>query len=170
MALRWLGAILVIVGSGGIGLSMAMHYKKQEQTLRQLVKALDIFLCELEYRLTPLPAICRTIAESVDGNISKVFSVLATELESQICPDAFTCMDAALVTVPEIAEKPKNILHQLGQTLGCYDVAGQISELNAAKGECTAELERIRGERDVRIRNYQTLGFCAGVALAILLI
>ena len=170
MALKWIGAALVVFGAGGIGISMAMHYKIQEQTLRQLLKALDIFLCELEYRLTPLPQLCRTVSESIDGSIGKVFHTLALELEAQICPDARACMASVLQSDIGICDKARKILLQLGQTLGRYDVSGQISEISGAKAECTEELERIRSERDVRIRNYQTLGFCAGVALAILLI
>ena len=170
MVLRWLGALLVVVGCSGAGFSMAMHYKKREHTLRQLLQALDLFVCELEYHLSPLPQICRNIAEVADGSVSAVFSALATQLEAQICPDAGLCMEAVLQGMPEISGKSRNILRQLGRTLGRYDVSGQIAEINGARAECTEELERIRGEKAVRIRNYQTLGICAGVALAILLL
>ena len=165
-----MGALLVIAGCGGFGFSMALNYKKQEQCLRHLIKALDIFSCELEYRLSPLPAVCRSVSQTVGGSIGKVFAALASELDSQVCPDAACCMEAAIMSVTDLPASVRSYLRQLGQTLGYFDVAGQLSELAATRAECTEKLETIRGERDVRIRNYQTLGLCAGAALAILLI
>ena len=170
MMLRWVGALLVIAGCGGLGFSMGMYYKRQEHCLRQLIKSLDIFSCDLAYRLTPLPEICRSAATTIGGSVGKVFMHLAVELDSQICPDAACCMEAALNTVCDLPQCCRTYLHQLGQTLGQFDVTGQLSELSAVKADCQEKLDLIRADRDVRIRNYQTLGLCAGVALAILLI
>jgi len=170
MILRWIGALLVIAGCGGLGFSMAMHYRKQEQCLRQLIKTLDIFSCELEFRLLPLPDVCRSVSKTVGGCVGNVFAYLAAELDSQVCPDAACCMEAALHSSSDVPGCVKNLLAQLGQTLGRFDVAGQLSELAATKADCMEKLDTIRAERDVRIRNYQTLGLCAGAALAILLI
>jgi stage III sporulation protein AB len=55
MTVRWIGAILIVAGCGGVGFGMALHYKREESTLRQLLKILEMFCCELEYRMTPLP-------------------------------------------------------------------------------------------------------------------
>ena len=170
MTLRWIGALLVVVGCGGFGFSMAFHYRKQEQCLRQLIKALDIFSSELEFKLSPLPEVCRTVSQTVGGSIGTVFSNLASQLDAQICPDASCCMDAALKASSELPRACKEYLLQLGQTLGRFDAAGQQSELVATRADCMEKLETIRREKDVRIRNYQTLGLCAGAALAILLI
>ncbi len=168
--LRWIGALFIIAGCGGFGFSMALHYKRQEQCLRQLIKGLDIFSSDLAYRLTPLPEVCRSVAKSVGGSVGKAFSYLAMELDSQVCPDAACCMEAALNSACDLPKSCRTYLLQLGQTLGRFDMAGQLSEIAATKADCLEKLDAIRADRDVRIRNYQTLGLCAGVALAILLI
>lgn len=170
MTLRWLGALLVVAGCGGFGFSMAMYYRKQEQTLRQLIKALDIFASELEFKLSPLPEICRTVSQTVGGCVGRIFTYLAAELDSQVCPNGACCMEAAVNTASDLPGSCRGYLLQLGKTLGRFDVAGQLSELSATKADCMEKLDKIRSEKDVRIRNYQTLGLCAGVALAILLI
>ena len=170
MILRWIGALLIMIGCGGFGFAMARNYKKQEKSLRQLIRALDFFSCELSCRLTPLPDICRKISESDSSSVGGVFSTLEKELGSQIFSDVINCMEVALGAVPDISTKCCALLRQLGMTLGQYDTEGQLSEIAAVKVECVRELESICVQRDVRIRNYQTLGLCAGAALAILLI
>ena len=42
--------------------------------------------------------------------------------------------------------------------------------VETVRGECRRELEQMNVNKDVRLRSYQTLGFCAGAAVAILLI
>lgn len=161
---------MVIASCGGFGFSMAMNYRKQEHFLRQLVKAIDIFSCELEYKLSPLPQICRSVSQTLGGSVGRMFSSLAEELEAQVCPDAASCMEAVLQRQRDLPSLSRTHLLQLGQTLGRFDVTGQLKELAAAKADCMEALNTIRSQRDVRIRNYQTLGLCAGAALAILLI
>ena len=59
MSIKWIGAILVIVGCGGVGFSMAAAYRRQETALRELMGTLDFMSWELQFRLTPLPELCR---------------------------------------------------------------------------------------------------------------
>ena len=61
-------------------------------------------------------------------------------------------------------------LRQLGQTLGCFDLAGQIQGLKSVQDVCRRELARLEHNRDARLRSYQTLGLCAGTALVILFV
>lgn len=170
MSLKWIGAVLVIAGCGGFGFSLAMNYRREEKTLRQLLKVLEFMACELEYRHSALPQLCSDAANHVTGSIQKVFTALAAELETQICPNAACCMDMALSSVRELNESAKRILSLLGQSLGVFDLSGQLSELASVKAACSEALEELLSHKESRIRNYQTLGLCAGAALAILFI
>ena len=62
MELKLLGAILIVAGCGGYGFSLCTRYRKRERALSDLVRALDRMECELQYRLTPLPELCRGAA------------------------------------------------------------------------------------------------------------
>lgn len=166
--MKWIGAMLVILGCGGFGFMMAMSHRRTESTLRQLIGALDYMECELHYRLTPLPQLCRQTAAESSGCIRTVFSELAHELEDQISPDVKSCMDAALAKAGELPLQAKKVLLTMGQTLGRFDMDGQMQGLSGARQLCRRELELLSENREVRLRNYQTLGLCAGAALAIL--
>lgn len=168
MNLKLIGAILIIVGCGGVGFSMAAAHRREEKALRQLIGALDYMGCELQYHLTPLPLLCRNAAAESGGAVSQVLLCLAAELENQIAPDASVCMNAAVAKTPRLPQRAKKNLLSLGNCLGRFDLQGQLSGLEGARQQCRRELDELTTDRDVRLRSYQTLGLCAGSALAIL--
>jgi len=169
MHLKWIGAIMVIAGCGGCGFNMAMNYRREEKQLRQLLNALDFMYAELEYRMSPLAQVCTLVAEHTAGTVGRVFHRLAAELEAQINHNAECCMTAALSGMRELPESVHSVLEQLGRSMGCFDLQGQLAALNAAKADCERALQMHLSQKDSRIRSCQTLGLCAGAALAILL-
>ena len=170
MTIKWIGAILVILGCGGTGFSMASAHRKQERELRQFMGALDYLQCELQYRLTPLPDLCRHTAAQASGSVRKLFLALAVELEDQISPDVRHCMNAALEKSGDLPEVVSIVAENLGKTLGRFDMDGQLMGLERARQECRRALDMLTNNREVRLRSYQTLGLCAGAAMAILFI
>jgi stage III sporulation protein AB len=168
MNLQWIGAILIIAGCGGIGFGMALSYKREENTLRQLIRVMDMFCCDLEYRMTPLPELFCKAANTATGQLSKLFSNVAQELENQVAPDAAYCMASALRKTRELPGKVLFALTDLGRSLGQYDLPGQLQGIKAVQASCVRQLEDMENNRTQRIRSYQTLGLCAGAALAIL--
>ncbi len=167
---KWIGAILIIVGCGMAGFSMAAAHRREENALRLLLGALDYMECELQYRLTPLPELCRQAGTEARGCVGQVLTRLSQELERQISPDVESCMGAVLSTVPQIPQRTKEALRIMGSSLGRFNLEGQIKGMEAVRGYCRRELEHLSVNRDARLRGYQTLGLCAGAALAILLI
>lgn len=170
MNYRWIGALLVVLGCGGFGFSMAAAHRKEEYTLRQLLSALDYMECELQFRLTPLPELCRLAGREAKGSVREVLLTLSRELDMQMAPDVDGCMKAAVIRSGTLPPRIKEILLHMGRSLGRFDLEGQLKGLEAARGTCRRELDALTHNRDSRLRSYQTLGLCAGAALAILLI
>lgn len=167
---KLLGSILVIGGCGGVGFMLALSHKRTEMVLRQLLSALDFMECELQYRLTPLPELCRQTAAESKGWVGDIFLALADELDNQISPEVKSCMNAALAKSRELPEQAKIAMTELGQTLGRFDLPGQIKGIENVRQICRQGLDTLSSNRDQRIRSYQTLSLCAGAALAILFI
>ncbi|MBQ5608452.1 MAG: stage III sporulation protein AB [Oscillospiraceae bacterium] len=170
MLLKILGVILVIAGCGSVGFRIAANYRQEEKSLRQLIGILDFMECELQYRLTPLPELCRQTAREFSAMPGKVFHVLALEMEAQILPNMERCMAATLEKMHDIPTITRNGLSLLGKSIGRFDLDGQLKGLEAVRQDCRRNLESLCNNRDSRLRSYQTLGLCAGAALAILFI
>lgn len=170
MEYKWIGALLIILGCGGFGFSLAAAHRREEGTLRQLIAALDYMECELQYRLTPLPDLCRAAGQEGKGLVGEVLLNLSRELDNQISPDVASCMNAALASAGDLPRHTGENLRLLGSSLGRFDLTGQLNGLEAVRSNCRRDLEALGDNRDVRLRSYQTLGLCAGAALAILLI
>lgn len=169
MMWKWIGAILIIAGCGTVGFSTAWSHRREERLLRNMKGALDFIACELQYRLTPLPELCRLISAEQKNLVGQVFLRLSQELESQILPDVEACMNNCL----EKEELPKRLeegLKLLGQNLGRFDLDGQLKGIEMVRNYCDRELEFLGKNREERLRSYQTLGLCAGAALAILFV
>lgn len=170
MNLKWIGAAFVILSCGGFGYYLAAQHKKEERMLRQLLAALDYMECELQYRLTPLPDLCRQAALQTGGELRQVLIRLAEDLESQISPDVKGCMGVTLAVCPPLPGKVRENMELLGNTLGRFDLEGQLKGLEALRQHCREDWRQSAQDRDVHLRNFQTLGLCAGAALAILFI
>lgn len=170
ITIKIVGGLLVIAGCGAFGMLLAMQYRREIVALRQLMQALDFMHSELDYRLTPLPELCRKAAELVSGNLRMVFIRTAEEMENQISPNVQMCLAAARHKSSELPKYASEALSLLGQSLGNFDLHGQLKGLDAVCSHCNRILEELESNKPQRIRNYQTLGLCAGAALAILFI
>lgn len=170
MTIRWIGAALVLIGCSSWGISLANAYRKQEAALQQLSFSLQTMRWELSYRLTPLPDLFRQAGKYASGNLRTVFYALSKKLEENEETDAYRCMSLVLQQHKNLPPKAKRILKHLGSILGRYDLEGQLEGMDMVIRECEQEKRQLRSERDNRMRNYRTLGICAGFALVVLFI
>ena len=169
MYLKLMGAILIFAACGGYGIKMAMNHRREVASLHQLASVTDKMICELEYRLTPLPELCLFASQQTKGALSRYFAEFARIMDEQVSPDIGQCTLVALGRVSGIPAQTASRLQALGQTLGRFDLPGQINALQQCRESCLGELEVLEYQQPQRLRSYQTLGFCAGAALAILL-
>lgn len=164
---RILGACCIAAGCTGFGFSMAAANRREEAELRRLTGALEYMSCELSYRMTPLPALCRGAAAGSGGVVGEFLLGLARELEKQTAPEVQCCVETVLsgLRTSSVLERQ---LRELGATLGRFDLPGQLRGLERALNSTEEALRTVRDGAAERRRSYQTLGLCAGAAMAIL--
>ena len=120
--------------------------------------------------MIPLPILFHQIAEGASGGLKKIFRSVSEEMDAQISPDAGCCMRIVLEKTTDLPDCMQKALMMLGASLGQFDLEGQLKQIAAVKKHCESELAAISDQRENRIRSYQTLGLCAGAALAILFV
>ncbi len=169
MLLKWVGAICIILSCAGFGFMISAFHKKEVNTMKKLISALDYMECELQFHMSALPDLCRKTAAESEGLLRQVFIVLSNELEDQIAPDVGQCMRSALDKTNNIPQHTYQCLQILGDSLGRFDLDGQLKSLEAVRLECRDRLRKLNEKSEKNLRSYQTLGICAGAALVILL-
>lgn len=170
MSIKIIGALFVIVGCGGFGWKLAAIHRREVRILREFITLLDFMECELQFRLTPLPDLFRQAAQESRSVLRSVFSQINIELEDQVLPNAECCVSTVLAKTKNLPQTVEDALIFLGRSLGRFDIEGQLKGLEAVRQECRRNLGLLTQNEGVRLRSYQTLGLCAGAALAILFI
>lgn len=170
MEYKWVGAVLVVVGCGGFGFSLARETQRQIRLLEQLLLSLEVMENEMRCHLTPLPQLCTMAANGRSPVLRRFFLGLRRELEKGGAPQAEICVGKVLESEKEMPIPLKRVLKLLGASLGRFDLSGQLKGLLAAQSACRRELGELERNKDYRLRSYRTLGLCAGAALAVLLI
>ena len=170
MTLKILGVIFVFFSCGSVGFRIASNYRAEERALRNLVAIFEFMECELRFHLTPMPILCRQVAVKYPSPPGPFFESLANQMDSQVSPNMEVCVNNALEKQNSIPPITAKTIRYFGKTAGRFDLDGQLKCLNAVCVECKRNLELLSNNRETRMRSYQTLGLCAGAALAILLI
>ena len=170
MTVKILGAVLILTGCGGFGMLICLAYKREEEMLRQMIRAMDCMESELQFRMTPLPELCIRAGNGSSGSISRFWNSLSEELQRASSPDVEGCANAAMDANGPFPQRVEMILEQLSDTLGQFDAPAQIRALEAARTQCHRVLEAMGTNRENRLRSYQTLGICTGIALVIILV
>ena len=170
MYLRWIGAALTVAACGWFGHLAVNSFKRQESYLQQLSQILAYMSWELEYRLTPLPELCQKAALQSKSPLGGIFVQLAQELDGQAAPEVTHCMKVVRNKNDDIPKLTGEALDLLGESLGQYDLSGQLKGLASVEKYCQQELTKLSLHREERLRSYQVLGLCAGITLAIMFI
>lgn len=100
MTIKLFGAILIIAGCGGLGFSMAAAYRAEERMLRQLTQILQFMQCELRYRLTDLPDLCRMAGDQGRGVLYDIFTRISHELDHCQSPEIRDCIYTSMEQYP----------------------------------------------------------------------
>lgn len=170
MILKWIGAASILASCGSVGFMIRMSHNKEINSLKMFISALDFMECELQFRMYALPELCRLTAQECEGSLRKFFSLLSNELEDQISPDVKRCINAVLTKMKDLPSSTLDGIESLGNSLGRFDLQGQLKGLESVRRECRVKLNKLAGNSESRLRSYQTLGLCAGAAVVILLV
>ena len=169
MLLRWIGALLVLIGAGSIGGCRAAQYYRRVRQLRELKSAVEMLRCEINYTLLPLPQLYSGVADRLTGAMSQFFRVLCSLLETGLPRQR--AAQKAMEGVPALLlpNDARMALLELCGTLGRYDLEGENRMLSLSGQRITAALERCEAEKKPMARSCAALAVSAGIALVILM-
>ncbi len=66
--------------------------------------------------------------------------------------------------------RTRETVRNLAFSLGKFDLGGQVRAIELAQERLRAELAEVQAGSRARCRSYETIGICAGLALAVMLL
>ena len=169
MIQKWIGAGLVFAGCTGAGFLKASAYRREERLLADTYRLLEQMENELSFRVSDVYILC-DLSRNFSKELASFYDAVKENLLNQ---SADTVSDAMEIVCREGNSLPQSVYEMqflLGQTLGQYDLEGQLREISSVKEICRQKLTALQDNREDKLKSYQTLGLCAGAALALMLL
>ena len=169
MTMKLIGSVLIVLGCSACGFYAAAAYRSEVKLLRSLHLALEQMSSHLQYKLLPLPILLSECGAFVGGKVGQCLCLLAKELEQQSSPNVLTCMNVILDKIP-LPFSVSQSLRELAGSLGKFDLDGQLRDLTSVNLRISDRLTQLETDKSVRVHIAKTLGICAGIGLAIILL
>ncbi len=170
--LKLMGAVLLLMSASAAGYLAAWKYAERPRQIRRLRLALSLLETDISYGFRPLDEACRLIARRESEPVASLFNRCADNLQQLDGASTFQCWQQAVEEIwPQTAMKQpeKEILLDLGKTLGASDRADQQHHLMLAMSNLRVEENEAREEQSRYEKMCKSLGVLSGLLLVILM-
>lgn len=166
-----LGAILVLFAGTMSGFYISRQYANRPKHIRQLLHSLQRLETEIAYGLTPLPDALERISRQVNDPLDVLFRHAAEQMGAaqQTTDEAWSsavevCWRRTAMKSPE-----KEVLLQLGRSLGNSDSNDQVKHLKLAMSQLRSEEDTASEEQHRYEKMWRSLGVLGGALVVIIM-
>ena len=170
--IKVLGVLLVTVGTAGAGFGFARAVRGQIRQMVALIAALEYLKSEMEYRLTPLPELFAELAQGEEAAAAAFFGRCAGSMREDRSASPQVVFRGAMEQTKELqwSRRTREAMMNLAFSLGRFDLGGQRRAIELAQERIGQELQEVQAGSRARCRSYETIGICAGLAVAVILL
>ncbi|HEX3077522.1 MAG TPA: stage III sporulation protein AB [Lachnospiraceae bacterium] len=173
MAIKMLGAILIILSSCGIGFYFSTVLKDRIEDLKELDKIIRILRGDIRYANTPIPEAVEALAYRTEGYYKQFLLTVSDELnklEGKTLKEIWQkCVDMELKET-SLSKKDKMLLTRFGENLGYLDKEMQLNTIDLYITQIQGELDDAIDNVKEKVRLYNMLGVMGGIFITIVLI
>ena len=171
MMVRLIGFLCVAAGAAASGFGIASEVKKQCVFYRRLLDALEFLRTEIEFHLTPLRDICNQLSGMVGKPLDVIFHEVGNSLSDAAGRPAGVLMRRAILNQGTgLPKAGREVMEGLFDVLGKQDVIAQVRAVDLSIERTKSALNQLEKEKQDRCRTYRTIGICAGLAVAVILL
>ena len=143
-------------------------YENRVKELKQFKNILNILKGKIKFTYEPLGEIFKQISRNSSNKIEEIFDDMVNKMMFEDVKDAWK--DSIQEADISLKQEDKDILKDLGKTLGQTDVENQISNINLTENFLNMQIEKAEIDRQKNQKIYKTLGVIAGLIFVIILI
>ncbi len=169
--LKLLGALCVMLGALCCGLRGVEGLRRRRDVLEELRASLVFLAEELSFHLTPLPQLLERLGRERKGSVGAFFRQVLATLERD--PEGGVRLgwrQGMTKHLTMLKEEERQVLVEVGRTLGRYDAATQQQVLLQAAQRLGAFRDQARCEAQRLGRVYVSVSAAGGAALVLMLV
>lgn len=178
LALRCLGAVLVILGASGFGISLSVQYARRLSQLEELRRMIFLLKGQIVYANASLPEAFEAVGKREKGFLGALFCRVSEQAETLEEENFSAVWEQEIRKMEEKKEKEQSALSKadrqslagLGRHLGFLDREMQERNLLLYLEELDEQIGQLRSHRQETCRLYTSLGVMGGIFLAVILI
>ena len=123
-------------------------------------------------QLTPLAQLFSGLSACRQKDVAAFFAEAGRALSAQPYCTVPVCFKRGFQQVRGFRPGDESVqaLYGLSLNLGRFDLESQLAAIERTKASVTAALLALQGQKRARCRSYETIGICAGLALAVMLL
>ncbi len=170
--LNMIGAVIVLITGALIGWYQASQYANRPKQIRQFIQAIQRLETEINYGFTPLPEALERISKSIHEPTSSIFHLAAEQLSfnnGKSTKDLWTLVISDHWRNTSMKLPEKEIVLQLGATLGISDRSDQMKHIHLTINQLQAEENMAKDEQNRYEKMWKSLGILGGALVVILM-
>lgn len=168
--LKLLGALCMMAGALWCGSGAVGGLRRRAQALEELHSGLIWLEEELAFRMAPLPQLLEQLGKDRHGEVGRFFQETAKGLEQDPEGGLYQSWRQAMVRhLPLLRQEERQMLLEVGQTLGRYDAQTQRQALSRGARRLTVFRDEARGEVKRLGKVYAALSLAGGAAVILVL-
>lgn len=168
--LKLLGALCVMAGALWCGFGAVGGLRRRAQTLEELHASLVWMEEELTFRMTPLPRLLERLGKDRQEETGRFFQEVERTLQKDPESGLYQGWRQAMVRhLTMLHPEERQVLLEVGQTLGRYDAQTQRQALGRGARRLAAFREEAQGEVRRLGKVYAALSLAGGAAVILVL-
>jgi len=169
---RLIGALLVIGAAGSFGVNSVWRMNQRVRALRGLLTALETMRSEICDRMTPLPELIDQLCHETAPPAKGLFLRLRQTM-GELGIQRFSALWSKVVNQAhelELHEGERQVLSDLGKTLGRYDIENQRHVISYTLRRLEEYLVQAEETRRTQGKIHAVLSLTAGVFVVLILL
>jgi stage III sporulation protein AB len=173
MYLKLSGAVLIILTAYLFGFNLSLAYRSRVRHLEEMLLALEMYLTEINYGLTPLPQAFKNIGKRIKLPTAGLFCDAARMMMQNKGLSAYECWNRAVsknTPALYLLGNDLELVKKLGYIWGKSDKSGQIRQVAFIQELLRQALGEAQKAQEKNDKIWKYLGLLGGMTLVIFLL
>lgn len=171
--LKLLGAIVIVVGSSGLGFSLSQELIYRHKELKRLKRWLLYLHSQIRYQNTNLATAFYDVASKADHLFGEFFEQVSKQMQ-QFDGDEFSVIWKRQIeksfAKSHLKKEDKEKLCNLGDTLGCLDKQMQLDTLDYYIEQLDLDIVQASENIKNNTKLYRSLGVMGGILITLIIV